>query len=204
MPNKTRKPMADLTARDTILAAIGRGKPDAHPLPDSIGFPPNMPATDLVDTFTAMVKTNGGQAIRVSSLAEAQVFLAKDYDLSLPVLSRVPGLDISNFTPTENLRLLDDLHLVVLEGKVGVAENAAIWLDETAIGIRALPFITLNLSIVLSEKNLVGNMHEAYKRIDTSTGFGTFIAGPSKTADIEQSLVIGAHGSKTLTVFLLP
>ena len=36
-----------------------------------------------------------------------------------------------------------------------------------------------------------------------SYGFATFIAGPSKTADIEQSLVLGAHGPRSLTVFLL-
>jgi L-lactate dehydrogenase complex protein LldG len=204
MLNKTRKKMANATTRETILAAIGRGKPDLLPLPETIGFPPTISADNLVDSFMKMVQTNGGQAIRVTSLAEVSAFLAEEYDLTLPILSRVPGLDISNFTPQEDLRLLDDLHLVVLQGIVGVSENAAIWLDETAIGIRAIPFITLNLSIVLSEKNLVGNMHEAYRLIDTSTGFGTFIAGPSKTADIEQSLVIGAHGSKTLTVFLLP
>ncbi|QHV97015.1 hypothetical protein GJR95_19265 [Spirosoma endbachense] len=204
MLNKTRKKMANPTTRETILAAIGRGKPDLLPLPETIGFPPNISADNLVDSFMKMVQTNGGQAIRVTSLAEASAFLSEEYDLTLPILSRVPGLEISNFTPQEDLRLLVDLHLVVLQGIVGVAENAAIWLDETAIGIRAMPFITLNLSIVLSEKNLVGNMHEAYRLIDTSTGFGTFIAGPSKTADIEQSLVIGAHGSKTLTVFLLP
>jgi L-lactate dehydrogenase complex protein LldG len=204
MLNKTRKKMANATTRETILAAIGRGKPDLLPLPETIGFPSTISADNLVDSFMKMVQTNGGQAIRVTSLAEVSAFLAEEYDLTLPILSRVPGLDISNFTPQEDLRLLDDLHLVVLQGIVGVAENAAIWLDETAIGIRAMPFITLNLSIVLSEKNLVGNMHEAYRLIDSSTGFGTFIAGPSKTADIEQSLVIGAHGSKTLTVFLLP
>ena len=47
-------------------------------------------------------------------------------------------------------------------------------------------------------------MQHAYERIGSSNpNFGTFIAGPSKTADIEQSLVLGAHGPKTLTVFLL-
>jgi L-lactate dehydrogenase complex protein LldG len=36
-----------------------------------------------------------------------------------------------------------------------------------------------------------------------SYGFATFIAGPSKTADIEQSLVLGAHGPRSLIVFLI-
>jgi L-lactate dehydrogenase complex protein LldG len=47
-------------------------------------------------------------------------------------------------------------------------------------------------------------MHQAYERIGNQEyGFGTFIAGPSKTADIEQSLVLGAHGARGLTVFLM-
>ena len=191
-------------SRERILSAIRQGKPDLQPLPDVIGFPSNIVDADLADTFLTMVKTNGGIGVRANSLDDVRAQIASEYDLTLPTLSHVDGLDLNNFTPTENLRLLDDLNLVVLEGSVAVAENAAIWFNEATLGIRALPFITLNVVAVVSARNLVGTMHEVYKRIDLNTGFGTFIAGPSKTADIEQSLVIGAHGSKTMTVFLMP
>ncbi len=47
-------------------------------------------------------------------------------------------------------------------------------------------------------------MHEAMLEIENfNEGYGVFISGPSKTADIEQSLVIGAQGPLSLTVFLI-
>ncbi|GAB3563557.1 LUD domain-containing protein [Spirosoma luteolum] len=191
-------------SREQILSAIRQGKPELHPLPETIGFPSYIAPADVVDTFLKTVASNGGIGVRTPSLEAVRAQIASEYDLTLPTLSHVSGLDLSNFTPTDNLRLLDDLNLVVLQGLTAVAENACIWFDETALSIRALPFITLNVVAVVYEKDLVATMHEAYGRIDLDTGFGTFIAGPSKTADIEQSLVIGAHGSKTMTVFLLP
>ena len=67
----------------------------------------------------------------------------------------------------------------------------------------AIFFIAQHLALVISASNIVHNMHEAYERLSfDSPGFGAFISGPSKTADIEQSLVVGAHGPRSLTVFV--
>jgi L-lactate dehydrogenase complex protein LldG len=72
------------------------------------------------------------------------------------------------------------------------------------MGNRILPFSTEQLIIVIEAKNIVNNMHDAYAAIDIQeNGYGVFIAGPSKTADIEQSLVIGAHGPTDLIVFII-
>ncbi len=72
------------------------------------------------------------------------------------------------------------------------------------MGQRVLPFITQHLVVLLDESSLVGNMTEAYQKIDIDQdGFGVFIAGPSKTADIEQSLVIGAQGARSFMVIIV-
>jgi len=92
---------------------------------------------------------------------------------------------------------------LVAEAQFGVAENGAVWITDTDIETRVLPFICEHLVMVLSRENIVATMHDAYEIIGLDHyGFGVFIAGPSKTADIEQSLVLGAHGPKTMTVIL--
>ena len=46
-------------------------------------------------------------------------------------------------------------------------------------------------------------MHAAYQQLNGQNfDYGLFLSGPSKTADIEQSLVIGAQGAMSLTVIL--
>ena len=100
---------------------------------------------------------------------------------------------------------LENVDLAILPAHFGVAENGACWITEKQMVQRALPFITQHLVLVLPKSAIVADMHAAYERIDAGDpyGFATFIAGPSKTADIEQSLVLGAHGPASLTVFLL-
>ena len=99
---------------------------------------------------------------------------------------------------------LKDLDLAIFEGVFGVAENGAVWIENDHNRHRALYFIARHIVIVLPKAEIVDNMHQAYERINLSqSGFGTFISGPSKTADIEQALVIGAHGPKSLYVVLI-
>ena len=86
-----------------------------------------------------------------------------------------------------------------------VAENAAVWVAGSWLGRqRAIFVIAQHLVLVVPADRIVHNMHEAYAKIRfRGLGFGVFISGPSKTADIEQSLVIGAHGARSCTVCLV-
>jgi L-lactate dehydrogenase complex protein LldG len=96
---------------------------------------------------------------------------------------------------------LAEVEVLEIDGEFGVAENGAIWLTEEAMPHRVAPFICQHLVINVSK--IVPNMHAAYEELKKpSSSFGLFLAGPSKTADIEQSLVIGAHGARSLTVVI--
>jgi L-lactate dehydrogenase complex protein LldG len=100
----------------------------------------------------------------------------------------------------DGLRLAD-VEVLEIDGAFGVAENGAIWLTEEDMPHRVAPFICKHLVVNVSK--IVPNMHAAYAELkNPSSSFGLFLAGPSKTADIEQSLVIGAHGARSLTVVI--
>jgi L-lactate dehydrogenase complex protein LldG len=97
---------------------------------------------------------------------------------------------------------LAEVEVLEIDGEFGVAENGAIWLTEEALPHRVAPFICQHL--VINVKKVVPHLHAAYEELGKmNSGFGLFLSGPSKTADIEQSLVIGAHGARSLTVVIL-
>ena len=98
----------------------------------------------------------------------------------------------------------EDVELALIRAHLAVSENGAVWLTESIMGQRILPFICQHLAVIVDASTIVSTMHEAYDRIGTGDyGFGVFIGGPSKTADIEQALVMGAHGPISMTVFIL-
>ena len=109
--------------------------------------------------------------------------------------------DRNRFEKTMDGLSLAEVDVLEIDGAFGVAENGAIWLTEEALPHRVAPFICQHL--VIHVQKIVPNMHAAYEELThQTTGFGLFLAGPSKTADIEQSLVIGAHGARSLTVVI--
>lgn len=185
-----------MSDREQILGKIKRVAKADSPLPD---IPDFEFAGEIKERFVKSIQGNKGEVIDVAGL---EVFLKSNGFSN--IISLAKGFEqLSTRTLPDNPHELADLEVAIIQGQFGVAENGAIWLTDADLGLRALPFITEHLVIVLSEDSLVSNMHEAYKRIgEQHSGFGLFIAGPSKTADIEQSLVIGAHGAKSLRVVL--
>lgn len=147
--------------------------------------------------FKDMLQSVGGVANWLEKSNSLEDFINEKYD-NLGVIAT--NIDISlKHTKTNDIddpHSLQDVDLAIIKGEFAVAENGAVWLKEDDNLNRAVYFIARKLLIIVPKDNIVNSMHEAYKKIDFSKGgFGTFISGPSKTADIEQALVIGAHGA---------
>lgn len=186
-------------SRDKILAAAKQNKPAPVPLPNRMSFA--YPSDDLVASFTAAVTKAGGAATVLTSKDQLLQKIKEVYPDAQRVANFIHG---DTETNKALLKAVAQLDVVVLKGQLGVAENGAIWLTEQDCVERVLPFITQHLVLVIDKHTLVGNMHQAYAVMgQQNPGYGVFIAGPSKTADIEQSLVIGAHGPRSLQVFIV-
>jgi L-lactate dehydrogenase complex protein LldG len=193
-----------MTSRERIRSAIRQHKPAYVPLPDETTFASTYP--DRVAQFEAVLTGIGGTLVRVPDWDALRAHVRALFPDVTNVATTVPELsDLADFSlSVTDPHELAFVELALLPGTLGVAENGAIWLSEREMGHRALPFITQHLALVLRTDQLVGNLHDAYRCLRPGeSGFGAFIAGPSKTADIEQSLVIGAHGARSLVVYLL-
>lgn len=196
------------SSRDSILAKIRAALPQSAPLPDLSAAGPWQTFENPEAQFSEVLKFVGGQAVHVATVADADAHLRTlvPWQKGTVRCSMVPGLGDTTF----DLDAIDDPHnlenvdFAVLRGHFCVAENGAIWVTDDTVKHRVLYFIPQHISLVVPASQILNNMHEAYARITIGAHrFAGFISGPSKTADIEQSLVIGAHGARSLTVYLV-
>jgi len=163
---------------------------------------------DKLKQFEEVLKSVGGQAlfVRDRDSIKEELRMLPVYDEAKKVYSSIAGIEKANvdLDAVDDPHELEDVDFAVLEAEFGVAENAALWVSDAGLKHRVIYFIVQHLALVVSCDEIVDNMHQAYERLKFKDAqFGTFVSGPSKTADIEQSLVIGAHGSRSLTVFLV-
>jgi L-lactate dehydrogenase complex protein LldG len=193
-----------VNAREAILGALRaiRTEPvaaPAHPAPVKQGDP--------IARFMESVKGVGGHPYRVPDAAALAVAVAAlpvwSSDRRASLIDGIPGtVDLEAVDDPHDLR---DLDVACIPGEIGVAENAAVWVKGESLGPhRAVFVIPEHLVLVVRAADVVNDMQEAYARITLPRpGYGLFISGPSKTADIEQSLVIGAHGARSCAVFVV-
>lgn len=198
---------ADTSGREAILDRLKTKHVDGPDLPD-IDLDRVQTFSKPLDEFLEKLAFVGGEAHLVKSPNEVAKILDKIevFRTATRVSSMVPEavqgtVDATQIADPHDLSTLD---WTIARGEFMVAENGAIWITGKTLPHRVLLFIAQYLAIVVKKSEIVSNMHQAYERIEGfGDRFGIFVSGPSKTADIEQSLVLGAHGCRKLQVFIV-
>ena len=163
---------------------------------------------DPLVQFITMTESVGGHVFEVKEGQNVNDIIKGLFPDAKEIASNLPEITIATRDPDNvgRARDLNGTDVGIIRGKFGVAENACVWVPQT-MKEKAVCFISENLIILLPKSQIVNNMHEAYKRIEfdeTYDGYGTFISGPSKTADIAQVLVMGAQAARSATILLMP
>lgn len=193
-----------MSAKADILRAIRKQKPASHPLPFISGI--QNAGADIQSRFCESLLLAGAEWALESSINSWDEYLQAHYAESRSFVTTLPeiaGTNLKLLPAGTDAHLLRHVDVAIIKGDLGVAENGAIWVPQEQLPARVLPFITQHLILILESNKIVETMHDAYHYIRPETsGFGVFIAGPSKTADIEQSLVKGAQGARSALIVL--
>lgn len=195
------------SSREWILERIRRANAarDADPpMPDlSVLEQNDGPAQEREASFVTAVQAAGGRTAVLEAGASLGELVHDAFPEARRIVSALPGVEGAQPAGPCDPRSLDGTDVAVVGGRFGVAENGAVWVEQD-VPERALYFIAEALVLVLPRKALVADMSAAYARLGTqpSAPYGVFVSGPSKTADIEQALVFGAHGPRAVLVVL--
>lgn len=195
-----------MSSKEKILSTLRKNVRETYDMPD-LSFK-KLTFDDPVAEFIKQVTTTAGaKLVEIKAGDDLNAKIREAYPDAKVIASNLPGIDAQrNPDEVAEAQDLDGTDLGVIEGGVACAENACVWVPMN-MKQKAICFISEFLVIIVSKKNIVSNMHDAYKALEqmgetSKYGFGTFISGPSKTADIEQSLVYGAQAACGVTIFL--
>lgn len=161
---------------------------------------------DPLTQFITMSQNVGGKVVELQPGQDLNNLVRDLYPEAKEIASNLPEITIATRNPDtiDSAQALNNTDVGVIRGIFGVAENGCIWAPQQ-MKEKVACFISENLVILLKKSEIVNNMHEAYRRVEFNDyGYGVFISGPSKTADIAQVLVMGAQAARSVTVVLIP
>ncbi len=197
-----------MSARDSILASIRRSlgvtgaeAPRRREVADRLSGHPRgvipargqLPAKERLDLFVRMVEGAAGSVARLADLAD------------------VP-LEVSAFLRRHNLARAQQGHdgLTAVSHAFGaVAETGTLVMASGADNPTSLNFLPDNHIVVVEASDVAGDYETVWQRLREKFGDGVMpravnlITGPSRSADIEQTLLLGAHGPRRLHVILV-
>jgi len=197
-------------ARDPMLRAIRSCVSHAAPHP---GAHPAPPLDAGWSSFRSVLASVGGEALgpvpraelSAVALARAASWAAGGRIVAEPsaaaLLDGVAAIEIADATAAASR--FADVAVAIVRGELGVAESGAVAVLGGDAPQRALLFLAERVLLLLDADRVVPDLHSAFRALPPDAlahHHVTWISGPSKTADIEQTLVFGAHGPRALAV----
>lgn len=191
-----------MSSKEEILKKLSADGMPEYPRPE-VDFKPQR-FDDPAAEFALRLEAAGGRVVRMLPGQTLDEVVRSCYPQARTIASAMPEVSLATLDPdrVEDARELVDVDLGIVTGSFGVAENGAVWIAQD-IRHKALYFGATALMVVIPRDAIVDTMHEAVLRPEVDDfGYGCFMSGPSKTADIEQALVFGAHGPMSVTVVI--
>jgi L-lactate dehydrogenase complex protein LldG len=210
-------------ARATILARVraalasdpARGRAE---LPAVLGGSP-VPVGERDERFRTMLERVGGRVERLPSLeaARARVLeLVRERRVERVAVSDAPALaplvellspEVVVAVPASSRAELLASGIGITCAQWGIAETGTLVLESAQERHRLISLLPPVHVALLPARALLGTLGEALAAVRASTGPPasrtiTFVTGPSRTADIELTLVVGVHGPRELQVLL--
>jgi L-lactate dehydrogenase complex protein LldG len=208
-----------MTARDEILGRIRAARSAAKPYPGSGPTPKRGQVTgaERKALFVRMAEAAAASVDRADSRAEVPG-LVKSYlsrhnlpaEARLAPDPRVTALDwASQPLLATTVGGTDGSHPISVTGAfAGVAETGTIALTSGAPSPTLLNFLPETHIVVVDAKDLAGTYEELWARLRQQYGEAmprtlNLVTGPSRSGDIEQTILMGAHGPKRLHIILV-
>jgi len=177
-----------------------------------------LPHNEQVELFKAMAAEAVAELIELDNIAQVpqacadwlkardikQLISASNSEISTQDWSVLQDEDIERI---ERVALAGDIASLT-SSFAGIAETGTLMLHSGSQSPTTLNFLPDNHLVILKRSTIVGVYEEAWKKIRSAFGGSmprtvNMITGPSRSADIEQKLQMGAHGPKTLVIFLV-
>ncbi len=171
---------------------------------------------DVVTHFTEQLTAVGAQYTVVRGETQAAAALARI--LTAAGARRVVGSDapvvqrllqaVGNDLVINRLERLSRDELFACDAGVttaqwGIADTGTLVLESAREQSRLLSLVPPIHVAVLSTRCICDSLSDALGRVSVVSHAITFVTGPSRTSDIELTLVVGVHGPQTVHVLLM-
>jgi L-lactate dehydrogenase complex protein LldG len=201
----------EATRRDTVAARIAAARPGVVPARGQIA-----PA-ERVTLFCDKAEAAAATVARVPSRADVPAEVARCLrDANLPATMRMGADPALGALPWSTTTLevstgpSDGSDVNGISWAFGaVAESGTLALVSGQDNPTTLNFLPDNHVVVVAARDVAGDYETVLARIRERYGVGqmprtlNFVTGPSRSADIEQQLILGAHGPRRLHIVVV-